>query len=154
MMRICWARWALILGFVSLFVLQLLAVQPDEVLDDPALEARAREISAQLRCVVCQGESIDSSDAQVARNIRVVLRERLQEGMSDQEVLDYMSDRYGDFILMKPRFEGAGMMLWIIGPLLFLIGLIFVIVFIRKSGQGDWTEDGLDGGAEEMSGHE
>ncbi len=111
------------------------AVEPDEVLSDPVLEARARALSEELRCVVCQGESIDASSAAVAKDLRVLLREKLIEGLSDQEIKDYLSSRYGDFILLKPRFGGAGAVLWLIGPILFLLGGIFVAMFIRSSGK-------------------
>lgn len=132
----------IILAIALSFLASLaLAVQPDEVLDDPELEARARALSQELRCVVCQGESIDASDAQVARNLRLVLRERLEDGMTDDEIRDYMRARYGDFILMKPRFDGAGAIVWLTGPLIFLLGLIFVVFYIRKSAMVDESDD-------------
>lgn len=117
------------------------AVQPDEVLDDPELEARARALSQELRCVVCQGETIDASDAQVARNLRIVLRDRLKDGMSDDEIMDYMRARYGDFILMKPRFNGAGAIVWLTGPLIFLFGSLIVIFYIRKNAAKERSND-------------
>ena len=82
-----------------------LAVQPDEILKDPALEARARDLSRELRCMVCQNQSIDNSEAPLARDIRVLVRERLTKGDSDQQVIDYLVARYGEFVLLKPRFE-------------------------------------------------
>lgn len=111
------------------------AVEPEEVLSDPVLEMRARALSEELRCVVCQGESIDASSASVAKDLRVLLREKLVEGLSDQEIKDYLTSRYGDFILLKPRFGGAGAVLWLMGPILFLLGAIFVAIFIRGSGK-------------------
>ena len=84
-----------------------LAVQPDEVLTDPALEARARALSKELRCMVCQNQSIDDSDAPLARDLRVLVRERLQAGDSDAQVLDFLVKRYGEFVLLKPRFSAA-----------------------------------------------
>ena len=102
------------------------AVQPDEVLDDPALEARAREISAGLRCLVCQNQSIDDSDAPLAKDLRVLVRERLTAGDSDSEVVQYLVDRYGEFVLLKPRFGLHTLILWVGAPLLFVIG-IFVL---------------------------
>lgn len=97
-----------------------LAVKPDEMLDDPALEARARELSKELRCVVCQNESIDSSNADIARQMRLVVRERLVAGDSDQEVLDYLQARYGDYVLMKPPVKPATYLLWY-GPVVVLL---------------------------------
>jgi cytochrome c-type biogenesis protein CcmH len=93
------------------------AVNPDEVLADPVLEARARELSKGLRCVVCQNQSIDDSDATLARDLRVLVRDRLTAGDSDQQVLDYVVSRYGDFVLLKPPFKMSTLVLWI-GPLL------------------------------------
>ncbi len=101
----------------------LWAVEPGEMLDDPALEARAREISSLLRCPVCQNESIDESNAAVAQELRIVLRERLMAGDSDAEVMDYMVARFGEFVLMRPRAEGANIVLWLAAPVLLLLGL-------------------------------
>ncbi|MEY1555685.1 cytochrome c-type biogenesis protein CcmH [Yoonia sp. R2331] len=113
-------RLVLILLFLAA---PLWAVEPDEMLDDPALEARAREISTQLRCPVCQNESIDESHAAVARELRIVLRERLVAGDSDAEVLDYMAARFGEFVLMRPRAAGSNLVLWLAAPVLLLVGL-------------------------------
>lgn len=88
------------------------AVEPEEMLDDPALEARAREISAEVRCVVCQNEAIDTSNAGVARDLRVLIRERLQAGDTNQEVFDHLVARYGDFVLFRPPMRGANLVLW------------------------------------------
>lgn len=133
-MRMCWARWITAFAFFALFVVQSFAVEPDEVLDDPILEERARILSQELRCVVCQGENIDASHASVAKDLRIVLREKLVEGMSDDEVLEFMRVRYGDYILMKPRFSGSGALVWLAGPIMFLFGLVLVVLFIRRSG--------------------
>ena len=95
------------------------AIQPDEVLADPALEARAREIGRELRCLVCQNQSIDDSDADLARDLRVLVRERLQAGDSDRQVVDYVVSRYGDFVLLRPPVKPATYALWF-GPLLIL----------------------------------
>ena len=92
------------------------AVQPDEVLDDPALEQRAREISEGLRCPVCRNESIDESNAGISKDLRVKLRERLVAGDSDEEAVQYLVDRYGEFILFSPPKEGANLVLWLAGP--------------------------------------
>lgn len=89
-----------------------LAVQPDEQLDDPALEARAREISRDIRCVVCQSENIDDSNAPLARDLRLLVRERLLEGDSDKEATDFLVARYGDYVLLKPRVQTNTLLLW------------------------------------------
>ena len=97
------------------------AVQPDEVLSDPALEARAREISKDLRCLVCRNESIDESNADLARDLRLLLRERLSEGDSDAEAVAYIVDRYGEYVLLKPTASGSSWLLWAAGPLMLLL---------------------------------
>jgi cytochrome c-type biogenesis protein CcmH len=109
---------------LALFVISVpaRAVQPDEVLPDPALEARARLLSAELRCMVCQNQSIDDSDAALARDLRILLRERLTAGDSDAAVLDYLVARYGEFILLKPRFNWHTLLLWIVPPGVLLVG--------------------------------
>ena len=98
------------------------AVEPDELLADAALEARARDISAGLRCLVCQNQSIDDSNAPLARDLRILVRERLAAGDSDREVQDYLVARYGDFILLKPPFEAATLLLWLTAPLALIVG--------------------------------
>jgi cytochrome c-type biogenesis protein CcmH len=109
-----------------------LAVEPSEMLDNPVLEQRARELSAEIRCVVCQNESIDSSHAEIAHELRVLVRERLVAGESDQEVLDYLVARYGDFVLLRPPVKPATYLLWF-GPFaLLLIGMVAVFVFFRR----------------------
>jgi len=110
-----------------------LAVQPDEVLEDPALEARARALSQDLRCVVCQNENIDSSNAPLARDLRIVVRERLVAGDSDEEVLDYVVARYGEFVLFRPRFEGRNIVLWLTPLLAVLLGAGLLFVFFRNN---------------------
>jgi cytochrome c-type biogenesis protein CcmH len=98
------------------------AVQPDEMLDDPALEARAREISAGLRCLVCRNESIDDSNAEFSRTLRLLVRERLLEGDTNPEVVDYIVDRYGEYVLLQPSFTVGNALIWLSGPLLFALG--------------------------------
>jgi len=113
------------------FVLPVLAVEPDEMLDDAVLEGRARALSAEIRCVVCQNESIDSSNAEIAREMRLLVRERLVAGDSDQQVLDYLVARYGDFVLLRPPMKPVTYLLWF-GPfMIFLLGVAVVIVFFR-----------------------
>ncbi|WP_246273020.1 cytochrome c-type biogenesis protein [Oricola thermophila] len=89
-----------------------MAVNPDEMLDDPVLEQRARDISAKLRCLVCQNQSIDDSDAELARDLRVIVRERLVEGDTDEEVMDFVVARYGEFVLLRPRMSARNLLLW------------------------------------------
>ncbi|MBX3575837.1 MAG: cytochrome c-type biogenesis protein CcmH [Rhizobiaceae bacterium] len=112
---------ALVLAIVLAVAAPAFAVQPDEVLADPALEARARAISAELRCLVCQNQSIDDSDADLARDLRVLVRERLLAGDTDQEVIDYIVARYGEFVLLRPTFGTRNALLWG-APLLILLG--------------------------------
>ena len=129
----------LILAFLLVFapLAPVHAVQPDEVLADPALEARAREISRNLRCPVCQGESIDDSNAAISRDLRLVVRERIMAGDSDAEVLDFVVSRYGEFVLFNPRPEGANLILWLAGPGLLLMGGAVALGYLRKRGQGE-----------------
>lgn len=110
----------------------IFAVEPDEILPDPALEARAREISKELRCLVCRNENIDSSNADIAKDLRVLVRERLVVGDSDEAVVDYVVDRYGEFVLLKPRMSFKNLIPWFAGPVLFLLGLILSLKFITK----------------------
>ena len=98
------------------------AVEPSEILSDPALEHRARDISKGLRCLVCRNESIDESDADLAKDLRIIVRERLVAGDTDDQVLDYVVDRYGEYVLLKPRFSPVSAALWLGGPLLLLAG--------------------------------
>lgn len=110
-----------------------LAVEPDEMLEDPALEARAREISKDLRCVVCQNESIDESNAAMARDLRLLVRERLVAGDSDAQVQAYVVERFGEFVLLKPLVNSSTLLLWLSGPILFLIagGIVFAVLRSR-----------------------
>jgi len=98
-----------------------LAVQPDEILSDPVLETKARELSAELRCLVCQNQSIDDSDAPLARDLRLLVRERLQAGDDKAEVIDFVVARYGEFVLLRPRFSANTLLLWL-APFLLLAG--------------------------------
>lgn len=126
----------LLIALCMLFLtLPAVAVEPDEVLDDPALEARARVLSKELRCLVCQNESIDTSNAPLAKDLRVLVRERLTAGDTDEEVLGYVVSRYGEFVLLKPRLSPKTYLLWG-GPLaVFLIGAAGALFFIyRQSG--------------------
>lgn len=111
-----------------------LAVQPGEILPDPALEARAREISRELRCLVCQNQSIDDSNAPLARDLRIIVRERLVKGDSNKEVMGYVTDRYGDFVLLTPPFKAATWALWLAGPLFLLLGGWAAARYLRNHG--------------------
>ncbi len=107
------------------------AVQPDEILDDPVLEARARELGQELRCVVCQGENIDESNAGIARDLRILVRKQLVEGKSNQEILDFVVDRYGEYVLMRPKWGGANIILYVAGPVLLLLAMITGFFYLR-----------------------
>ena len=99
------------------------ALTPGEVLDDPVLEQRARDISGQLRCMVCQSEAINESNADLARDMRLLVRERLVAGDTDEEVIDFVVERYGEYALLKPTTEGANLLLWLAGPAMFAAAL-------------------------------
>ena len=114
---------------------QAYAVQPDEVMADPAKEARARELSRELRCMVCQNQSIDDSDATLAKDLRLLVRERIAAGDSNTQVLDYLVARYGEFVLLKPRFEAHTLILWLIPPLVLLGGGLGLWMHIRRRGR-------------------
>lgn len=107
------------------------AVQPDELLDDPALEERARDLSKGLRCLVCRNESIDESNADLARDLRLLVRERLVAGDTDEEVIDFVVDRYGEYVLLRPRASGSTLLLWAAGPLMLLLGAAVGFGYLR-----------------------
>lgn len=131
----------LVVGLALVGASAALAVQPDEMLRDPSLEARARALSQELRCMVCQNQSIDDSDAPLARDLRILVRERLQAGDSDQQVIDYLTDRYGDFVLLRPRFSARTALLWSV-PLLVLIGgAAGLIAVLRRQRQDRESPD-------------
>lgn len=121
-------RLALILCLIAAPVL---AVQPDEMLDDPKLEERARDISAGLRCLVCRNETIDESNADLASDMRLLVRERLLAGDSNSEVVEFIVDRYGEYVLLKPRTGGSNMLLWLAGPAMLGAGLLMAGVYLR-----------------------
>ena len=112
---------------------QAQAVSPDEMLDDPVLEQRARDISAGLRCLVCQNQSIDDSDADLARDLRILVRERLVAGDSNADVEQFLVDRYGEYVLLSPRLNSHTLILWIAAPALLLIGLSTLFVMRRRT---------------------
>ena len=108
------------------------AVQPDEVLPDAGQEARAREISQKLRCPVCQGENIDESNAPISRDLRLYVRERIVAGDSNDEVIDAVVDRFGEFVLFEPRARGGNLVLWLAGPVMALLALLGAWRFLRS----------------------
>lgn len=117
---------------LSVLASPLWAVEPDEMLSDPALEARARDISSGLRCLVCRNESIDESHADLARDLRLLVRERLVEGDSNDEVVDYVVERYGEYVLLRPAATGANLLLWLAGPGMALIGVGMAMAYLRR----------------------
>jgi cytochrome c-type biogenesis protein CcmH len=126
-------RFALIALLVALVApAAALAVEPDEMLKDPVLEARARQLSEGLRCLVCQNQSIDDSNAPLAHDLRVLVRERLTMGDSDNQVIDFIVSRYGEFVLLKPRFELQTLLLWALPPVALLAGLAALLMKARR----------------------
>ena len=109
-----------------------LAIQPDEILEDKVLEERARVISKELRCLVCQNQSIDDSDAPLAKDLRVLVRERLQAGESDEKVIEFVADRYGDFVLLRPPVKASTLTLWISPIAILIVGVILLLMRFRK----------------------
>jgi cytochrome c-type biogenesis protein CcmH len=125
-------RRLLVLVFLLLSISPVLAVNPDEVLADPALETRARELSAQLRCMVCQNQSIDDSNAELAKDLRLLVRERITNGDSDDDVIAYVVSRYGEFVLLNPRFEMKTLLLWGAPVVLLLAGAAAMLAAARR----------------------
>ncbi|HBQ36998.1 MAG TPA: cytochrome C biogenesis protein CcdA [Rhodobacteraceae bacterium] len=128
----------------ALLATPVFAVQPDEILDDPALETRARALGQELKCVVCQGESIDESNAGIARDLRLLVRERLVKGETDQDVLDFVVARYGEYVLMRPTWTGSNIILYVAGPVMLLLALLAGLLFFRRRAlAGDVAPDAL-----------
>lgn len=117
---------------VALLAGPVLAVEPDEVLDDPVLETRARVISESLRCPVCLNESIDESNAPISRELRLLIRERLVAGDTNTEVIGFVVSRYGEFVLMRPDTSGMNLVLWLAGPAMFVLAGGVVILTLRR----------------------
>lgn len=118
---------------VLLFSMSAKAVNPDEILTDPVLEARARSLSKEVRCMVCQNQSIDNSDASVAKDLRLLIRDRIVAGDSDTQVLDYLVGRFGEFVLLKPRFSMSNIVLWATPIFALVLGVFLVIAILSKS---------------------
>lgn len=130
-------RWTILISMLLALSAPLVmatpafAVNPDEMLDDPVLEARARDISAELRCLVCQNQSIDDSDASLAKDLRLLVRERLVAGDADSEVFEYIVGRYGEFVLLKPYFGVHTIALWAAAPVVLLLA-VGALIFTRR----------------------
>ncbi|MEM8975529.1 MAG: cytochrome c-type biogenesis protein [Pseudomonadota bacterium] len=140
MTRLWQSGWLSILVALTTFIVVaqinvVRAVEPDEILKDPALEQRARNLSAELRCLVCQNQSIDDSNAPLARDLRLLVRERLTAGDNDKQVLDFIVARYGEFVLLRPPFGLHTLLLWL-APLLLLGGAIFLARRVSMRGRG------------------
>lgn len=118
-----------------------LAVQPDEMLEDPVLEERARELSKGLRCLVCRNESIDESNAELARDLRILVRDRIQAGDTDEEVLDFVVGRFGEYVLLNPPATGSTLILWFMGPALLVAGVGIAVLYLRKRRPGAVEEN-------------
>jgi len=117
------------------------AVQPDEIMSDPAKEARARDLSRELRCMVCQNQSIDDSDAPLARDLRLLVRERIATGDSDSQVIDFLVARYGEFVLLKPRFTPHTVLLWLLPPLALIGGGLALWFYSRRRSNAGTAAD-------------
>ena len=128
-------RWLVVV--CALLATPVFAVEPDEILDDPALEARARALSADLRCLVCRNESIDASNADLARDLRLLVRERLVAGDSDDEVIDFVVSRYGEYVLLTPTATGSNLILWLAGPAMLGLALLIALMFLRQRQGGE-----------------
>ena len=133
-MSVARTRWVSIVLFAAALagVAPSFAVQPDEILSDSALETRARTLSGELRCMVCQNQSIDDSDAPLARDLRLLVRERLTAGDSDAQVLDFLTARYGQFVLLKPRFGWDTALLWGAPAGVLLVGGLAIVLALRR----------------------
>jgi cytochrome c-type biogenesis protein CcmH len=117
------------------------AVQPDEIMSDPAKEARARDLSRELRCMVCQNQSIDDSEAPLARDLRLLVRERIAAGDSDAQVIDFLVARYGEFVLLKPRLELHTLLLWLLPPLVLAGGGVALWMHSRRRARSAAADD-------------
>ena len=125
-------RFVLLFLTVFLLIAPAFAVEPDEVLSDPALEARARALSKTLRCMVCQNQSIDDSNAPLARDLRILVRERLKAGDTDAEVREFLVARYGEFVLLEPRISSHTIVLWAAPGFVLVLGLLGIALWIRR----------------------
>ncbi|AZV78138.1 cytochrome c-type biogenesis protein CcmH [Parasedimentitalea marina] len=134
--------WITVLAVLLNLTGPVWAVQPDEVLDDPALEERARELSKDLRCLVCRNESIDESNADLARDLRILVRERLMAGDSNAEAMDFIVDRYGEYVLLRPTASGANWVLWAAGPGMLILAVLMAGFYVRARAVPAKSTDG------------
>jgi cytochrome c-type biogenesis protein CcmH len=130
-----------IIVFTALAASNVRAVQPDEIMSDPAKELRARDLSRELRCMVCQNQSIDDSDAPLARDLRLLVRERIASGDSDSQVIDFLVARYGEFVLLKPRLKPHTLLLWLLPPLALAAGGFALWANSRRRAKSAPAED-------------
>lgn len=151
MFRSQMSKFFLLLVALFILVRPAFAVNPDEILPDARLEDRARELSSIIRCMKCQNQSIDDSDADLAKDLRILVRERLTQGDSDEQVLDYLVDRYGEFVLLKPRFSLSNLALWVIPALALLLGLFFSWRLIARKFDAEPTTDSAGNLSEQES---
>ncbi len=126
---------------LMLLATPVLAVQPDEILDDPVLEARAREISKGLRCLVCRNENIDDSNADLARDLRLEVREQLTEGATNDEVTAFLVDKYGEYVLLRPQAKGSNWVLYAAGPGMLILAVLGGLLYLRRRSQGSTTSE-------------
>jgi cytochrome c-type biogenesis protein CcmH len=138
--------FTLLIGLLS--PTPLLAVQPDEMLSNPMQEARARALSRELRCMVCQNESIDDSEAPLAHDLRILVRERIKAGDSDSQIIDFLVARYGEFVLLKPRLSWHTAVLWALPPVLLLVGGALVLVSLTRRNRASGDHPKLSAGEE------
>ncbi len=116
------------------------AVEPGEMLDDPTLEARARDLSKGLRCLVCRNENIDDSDAALARDLRILLRARILAGDTDAQAVDFIVERYGEYVLLRPKADGSALVLWLAGPAALLLGGGLALTMLRRRARAPLPE--------------
>ena len=119
--------------FYHLIPVKLYSVEPNEILKNEKQEIRAREISKKIRCMVCQNQSIDDSNAPLAKDLRILIRKKIKDGLKDEEIYNFLTDRYGDFILLKPAFKLSTLALWLLPLIFFLIGFIVILRHNKKS---------------------
>ena len=123
--------------FILFITSQVMAVEPSEILSDLALEDRARNLSSNIRCLVCQNENIDSSESEFAKDIRLFIRDQLVKGLSDREIEKFLVSKYGTYILFKPQFVGYNIFLYLFGPFIFIFGFIIIFFLFLKSKRGN-----------------
>lgn len=133
---------ALLLAIAFIVASPALSVEPDEILPDTALEERARQVSQLLRCLVCRNETIDESNAPLARDLRIVVRELIQGGKTDDEVIAHVVDRYGEFVLFRPTAQGLNWVLYLAGPVLFVLAALSAVLYLRRRSGGPGVGEG------------